>query len=246
MYKIRYLSAVVYSPDGKKIITASEDKTAKVWDSDTFKELGTLIGHTDDLISVTFSPCGKQIVTTSRDHTAKVWDAESFTERGELDKSGWISSVEYSQDGKRIAIAWEKGIDIYEVETLQKLKSITADTDWKERIVYSSDSNRIATFSAFKNDVVIRDAETLRVLGTLKGHKASVNSAVYSSDNRHILTASRDGTVKIWDAETFECIRTIRNVANLEVMGCDFRNLHPDSRLSDEDRQLLWEYGADV
>ena len=84
------------------------------------------------------------------------------------------------------------------------------------------------------------------MLGTLKGHMEAVNSAVFSSDNRRILTASRDGTVKIWDAETFECIRTIRNVANLEVMGCDLRNLHPDARLSDEDRQLLWDYGADV
>lgn len=240
------LSAVAYSPDGKRIITASEDKTAKVWDGETFREMGTLIGHTDGLISVTFNPNGKQIVTTSRDHTVKVWDTETFAEMGTLKETDWIDSVVYSPDGQRIAIASGKSINMYEAETLQELGSITVDVDRGRHIVYSPDSKRIAAFSQYKDEIVIWDAETFQELGTLKGHKASVNSAVYSSDNRHILTASRDGTVKIWDAETFKCIRTIRNVANLEVMGCDFRNLHPDSRLSDEDRQLLWDYGADV
>lgn len=44
--------------------------------------------------------------------------------------------------------------------------------------------------------------------------------------------------------DKYDCLHTIRNIPGLEVLGCDFRHLHPDSKLSDEDKQLLWEYGA--
>ena len=49
----------------------------------------------------------------------------------------------------------------------------------------------------------------------------------------------------IW-RDTYKCLHSIRSIPSLEVIGCDFRNLHPDSRLTDEDKQLLWEYGAEV
>jgi WD40 repeat protein len=67
---------VAYSPDGKRIVTGSVDDTAKVWDADTGRELGTLTGHTDRVNSVAYSPDGKRIVTGSWDKTAKVWQVE--------------------------------------------------------------------------------------------------------------------------------------------------------------------------
>jgi WD40 repeat protein len=67
---------VAYSPDGKRIVTGSDDKTAKVWDADTGRELHTLTGHTGSVLRVAYSPDGKRIVTGSWDKTAKVWQVE--------------------------------------------------------------------------------------------------------------------------------------------------------------------------
>ncbi|WP_414574339.1 WD40 repeat domain-containing protein, partial [Nostoc sp. CCY 9925] len=64
-----------FSPDGKNIVTASFDKTARVWDSTTGKQLVQLKGHQDWVINASFSPDGKQIVTASADKTARVWDS---------------------------------------------------------------------------------------------------------------------------------------------------------------------------
>jgi WD40 repeat protein len=68
---------VAFSPDGQRIVTGSDDQTAKVWDSASGKELLTLKGHGSWVSSVAFSPDGQRIVTGSADQTAKVWDSAS-------------------------------------------------------------------------------------------------------------------------------------------------------------------------
>jgi len=66
---------VSFSPDGTRIVTGSEDETAKVWDARTGEERLALNGHTEGVTSVSFSPDGTRIVTGSQDDTEKVWDA---------------------------------------------------------------------------------------------------------------------------------------------------------------------------
>ena len=71
---------MAFSADGKRILTGSEDQTAKVWDAEKGQEVLSLKGHTYSVSSVAFSPDGKRILTGSWDRTAKVWDAEKGQE----------------------------------------------------------------------------------------------------------------------------------------------------------------------
>ena len=100
------VEAVVFSPDGRRLATASSDKTAKVWDAFSGQDLLTLRGHSDAVLGVVFSPDGKRLATASRDTTAKVWDAvsgqELLTLRGH---SADVLAVAFSPDGKRLATA---------------------------------------------------------------------------------------------------------------------------------------------
>ena len=97
------VNSAAFSPDGKWIVTASFDKTARVWDAATAKPLATLQGHTDRVDSATFSLDGKWIVTASGDKTARVWDAATgqpvATLRG---LTGQVTSAAFSPDGKRV------------------------------------------------------------------------------------------------------------------------------------------------
>src|SRR5262249_28077534 len=63
--------AVAFSPDGKKVLTGSRDKTARLWDATTGKELQKFEGHASSVTSVAFSPDGKEVVTGSLDHNAR-------------------------------------------------------------------------------------------------------------------------------------------------------------------------------
>jgi len=69
------VSSAAFSPDGNRIVTASWDKTARVWDAASGQSLAVLTGYTDMVTSAAFSPDGTRIVTASKDSTARVWNA---------------------------------------------------------------------------------------------------------------------------------------------------------------------------
>ena len=73
---------VAFSPDGRRIVTASLDNTARIWDAGTGQMLGLLRGHTGSVNSAAFSPDGLRIVSASNDNTLRLWDANTFQEIG--------------------------------------------------------------------------------------------------------------------------------------------------------------------
>jgi WD40 repeat protein len=72
--------AVAIAPDGVKAISASWDKTLKIWDTETGTEVRTLTGHTDSVYAVDLAPDGKTAISASRDNTLKIWDLFSGKE----------------------------------------------------------------------------------------------------------------------------------------------------------------------
>ena len=72
-----------FSADGKRVVTASVDLTARVWDAETGKPVGEALKHDGPVFSASFSADGKRVVTASDDKTARVWDAETGKPVGE-------------------------------------------------------------------------------------------------------------------------------------------------------------------
>ena len=81
------------SPDGRRAVSASDDKTLKVWDLESGRELRTLQGHSDWVNGVAVSPDGRRAVSASDDKTLKVWDLETGRElrtlEGHSDLGQW-------------------------------------------------------------------------------------------------------------------------------------------------------------
>jgi WD40 repeat protein len=100
------VSSAAFSPNGLCIVTASYDKTARVWYAPSGKTIFILSGHGDALYSTAFSPNGARIVTASYDKTARIWDAATgqvlVILRGH---EGGITSAAFSPNGARIVTA---------------------------------------------------------------------------------------------------------------------------------------------
>jgi WD40 repeat protein len=73
------VNSAAFSPDGRRIVTTSTDKTARIWDVATGSEIKVLRGHESSVTSATFSPDGTRIVTASEDGTARIWDVHLAT-----------------------------------------------------------------------------------------------------------------------------------------------------------------------
>jgi WD40 repeat protein len=99
------LTSVHFDRSGARVVTGSDDRTARVWNVRTGKELLVLRGHKRALTSARFSPDGRFVITASRDHDARIWNLSTGKSTALTQHSGLVSDAEYSPDGRFIVTA---------------------------------------------------------------------------------------------------------------------------------------------
>lgn len=180
-HRDRVLS-VAFSPDGKLVVTASLDKTARVWEVDTAKPIAILGGQAGAVRTAIFSPKGDFILTASDDGTARVWETGTNKVIAELrGHTASLSKAAFSPDGKYI---------------------VTAGTDGTARVWEASFPVKGEEEEAVENDPTLAVPAQVRwrSLGVLRGHSGALLSATFSPDGEYIATASVDGTARVWEA----------------------------------------------
>lgn len=197
------VNAVACSPDGRTILTASHDGTAKLWDRVTGKEQTTLRGHTGPVNGAAYSSDGRTILTASHDKTAKLWDSvtgqERLTLRGHTSK---VWSAIFSPDDNTVLTAsLDKTARLWDTVTGQEWIALCGHADSVNTAHYSPDGKTIVTASDDRT-AILWEVATAQKRMSLEGHTGPIWSAIFSSDGLSVLTASRDGTAKLWDGVT--------------------------------------------
>ena len=199
------VSSVCFSPDSKRLASASHDGKLKVWDvlsPDTGQRPLTLQGHTGIIESVCFSPDGQRLVSGSHDKTVRVWDARTGEEILSLPwHAAEVTDVCFSADGKRLASAsLDRTVRVWNAELGRERLTIKGGGVAVHKVSFSPDGKRLAVVRAAT--VEVWDAQTQQQLFTLNRHGKQVTCVCFSADGKRIASGSGDNTVKVWDAET--------------------------------------------
>jgi WD40 repeat protein/serine/threonine protein kinase len=191
-----------FSPDGQRVLTASEDGTACVWDAFTGQRLLAL-QHTGRVWDGEFSPEGKRIITASDDHTARIWNAQT----GELmipplRHADRVWSAQFSRDGRQVVTASnDHTAQVWDARTGQTLGPPLRHANHVEFAQFSPDGQLVVTASD-DNTARVWDAQTGEAVTDPLTHGARVWSAQFSPNGQSVVTTSDDGTAHIWNART--------------------------------------------
>jgi len=199
------VASVDLSPDGKRLVTGSWDRSAKIWDLASGRVLVKLDGvHKGYVNSVRFSPDGTQVLTASDDGTARLWEVASgkpLKPVFEVPGARMLQAC-FRADGKRLlTVSSDKLGRIWNMANGQ-VEVRLAGHQWAVLCgQFSRDGRQVLTGSE-DNRAILWDAATGKPLATLAGHTGSVTAVAFSPDGRRMLTGSEDSTVKLWDAQT--------------------------------------------
>lgn len=170
-----------------KLLTASYDNTARLWNAGTGEQIRRFLGHTWWVWDARFSADEKKIVTASQDGTAIVWDADTGEPGAPFTgHEGPIYSADFSPDGVHVATGG------YDRRVLL----------WRPSDVRPYDFSRLTS----KSGSVVPPARFV----ALDGHEGPVRAVAFSDDGTQITSGSQDNTVRLWNAESGQLVKSFR------------------------------------
>ena len=213
---------------GKILASGSEDKTIKLWDITTGKEIRTITGHSDSVHALAISPDGKILASGSNDKTVKLWDLQTGKEiRTITGHSSWVRSVAISsfntssENGKNRKIlasgSIDKTIKIWDLSTGKLIHTLKGHTQSVTSLAISppvEGSDGILLSGSADRSVKFWNLSTGKLVHTLKGHTQSITSLAINpangmSKNKTFASGSTDKTIKIWNLSTGELVSTL-------------------------------------
>jgi len=178
--------SVAFSPDGRTLASGSEDMTIRLWDVRSGRQLGRLTGHNERVFSVAFGRDGT-LASGGADNMVRLWNVRTQREVGKLaGHADYVYRVAFSPDGRTLASGgYDNAIRLWDVRTRRQLgEPLTGHTEHLLSVAFSADGRTLSSTSADRT-IRLWDTRTHEQVGTLTGHRGSVDSVAFSRDGTH-------------------------------------------------------------
>jgi WD40 repeat protein len=209
------VSGLAFSPDGRRLVTGSGDRTVRVWDVERGTELACLHGHEDRVWGVAFSPDGRLVASASYDRTVRIWGAGGGGVQLPLRNHQWpIWALAFSDDGRLLATgAEDRTVRLRDAESGTERACLEGHENTVRSLAFSPDGRRLSSGSEDGALGVWSTAEAVAPTW-LRGHTGAVLSIAFAPDGGRIASGSWDGTVRLWDVASGREIHCLRGAAD--------------------------------
>lgn len=203
--------SVVASPDRRWVLSASEDKTLRLWQTETGQCVRTLEGHTDWVRSACLSADSRLALSASWDRTLRLWDlAAERSLRTFEGHTKYVNGAQLSADGRlAVSASRDRTLRLWETATGRTLRTYEGHDDGVSAVCASRDGHWLVSAGEDKT-VRLWDVAASRAQRVFEGHTDWVNAVAISPDGRWAISGSKDWTLRLWELASGRCLRVFK------------------------------------